>query len=197
MLDLAVTSLERVLVKEKVEIREAKDKFLQEVLPYFSALLDFETGSVKESPYSLTVQEASLEKEQVQRKCISFLGSLGSDLLYIARGRAKEHELEQGEADALKISIPINKHRINISLSHVIKRSSQLALESPSEEVQAAASELFHGSMIVFDRKVLPGRSGWRGLRGSFRERFAKRGKNCYKQLKVCSSVQGSTIADI
>jgi hypothetical protein len=157
MLDLAVTSLERVLVKEKVEIREAKDKFLQEVLPYFSALLDFETGSVKESPYSLTVQEASLEKEQVQRKCISFLGSLGSDLLYIARGRAKEHELEQGEADALKISIPINKHRINISLSHVIKRSSQLALESPSEEVQAAASELFHGSMIVLIGKCSQG----------------------------------------
>ena len=157
MIDHAVQALERILLKDKVELREGREKFLQEVLPYFAALLDLETSGKHEGLYTLTVKESQLEKEVVLKRCITFLGSLGADLHYIAKGRTKENELEQGESDALKISIPILSHRISLNLNHIIKRTSQLALESPNEEVQSAACELFHGSMIVLIGKCSQG----------------------------------------
>ena len=95
MIDHVVTALDRVLIREEVEMRELRDKFLQEVLPYFAALLNSEIVNTKEEfLYTLTVQEKNLERESVLRKCISFLGSLGSDLHYMARGMQKESELE-------------------------------------------------------------------------------------------------------
>ena len=157
MIDHSVHALERILIKDKVEMREGKEKFLQEVLPYFAALLDLEVTTKNEGLYTLTVKESQLEKETVLKRCITFLGSLGSDLHYIAKGRAKENELEQTESDSLKISIPIYKHKISLNLNHLIKRASQLALESPNEEVQSAACELFHGSMIVYIGKCSQG----------------------------------------
>jgi len=157
MVDHAVQALERILIKDKVELREGREKFLQEVLPYFAALLDLETSGKNEGLYTLTVKESQLQKELVLKRCITFLGSLGSDLHHIAKGRTKENELEQGESDALKISIPILTHRISLNLHHIIKRTSQLALESPNEEVQSAACELFHGSMIVLIGKCSQG----------------------------------------
>lgn len=157
MIDHAVANLERVLVKEKVDLRTTKEKFLQETLPYFAALLDMELEESKEALYTTTLQESQLEREAVLRKCISFLGSLGSDLHYIAKGRSKENELEQNEGDVLKISIQISKHKISLNLNDIIRRASTLALESPNKEIQSAACELFHASILVIIGKCSQG----------------------------------------
>ena len=157
MIDHVVANMERVLVKEKVDLRTTKDRFLQETLPYFAALLDMQLEETKEAYYTMTVQESFLEREAVLRKCISFLGSLGSDLHYMAKGRTKENELEQNEGDVLKISIQISKHKISLNLNDMIKRASTLALESPNKEIQAAACELFHGSIVIIIGKCSQG----------------------------------------
>lgn len=157
MLDHAVANLERVLVKEKVDLRTTKDRFLQETLPYFAALLDMQLEDTKDAIYTTTLQESLLEREVVLRKCISFLGSLGSDLHYMAKGRTKEQELEQAEGDVLKVSIQISKQKISLNLNDIIKRASTLALESPNKEIQSAACELFHASIVVIIGKCSQG----------------------------------------
>jgi hypothetical protein len=157
MLDHAVTNLERVLVKEKVDLRTTKDRFLQDTLPYFAALLDMQLEDTKDAIYTTTLQESLLEREAVLRKCISFLGSLGSDLHYMAKGRIKEQELEQTEGDVLKVSIQISKQKISLNLNDIIKRASTLALESPNKEIQSAACELFHASIVVIIGKCSQG----------------------------------------
>jgi hypothetical protein len=157
MLDHAVTNLERVLVKEKVDLRTTKDRFLQDTLPYFAALLDMQLEDTKDAIYTTTLQESLLEREVVLRKCISFLGSLGSDLHYMAKGRINQQDLIQTEGDVLKISIQISKQKISLNLNDIIKRASTLALESPNKEIQSAACELFHASIVVIIGKCSQG----------------------------------------
>jgi hypothetical protein len=157
MIDHIITALERVLIKGEVEIKTGRDKFLKEILPYFSSLLDMDLTIKTTQVYTMTVQESILEKEMVLKKCITFLGSLGSDVHYIAKGQQKENELEKNEGEELKIMIPINKYSISLNLHHIIKRSSQLALESSNEDLQSASCELFHASMIVLIGKCSQG----------------------------------------
>jgi hypothetical protein len=157
MIDHAVTNLERVLVKEKVDLKPSKDKFLQEILPYFASLLDMNLEGTQDTSFTVTVQENALEREAVLKKCTSFLGGLGPDIHYIARGGQKENKLEQAEGDILKISIPIVQHKIPLNLNQIIKRASQLALESPNEDLQSAACELFHSCIVVIIGKCSQG----------------------------------------
>ena len=158
MIDHVVSSLERTLAKDKVDLQDSRDKFLQDILPFFENLLQVEFESKgNEEMYTLTVQESQLDKDQVLRKLINFLGSLGTDLLYIAKGLKKDLDLEHTEADNLKISIPICKYRIEISLNQVIRRASELALESPNKDIQNAACELFHASITILIGKCSQG----------------------------------------